>query len=317
MIKYMRYNAGKNDITKGNDANYAAPTNGDFIWIFLQGHDDKEIRKVCTDFSIEQKYIRTFSKENRSVRYSVDPLVFVFMDYHLDNGHIKSSRILFILKENALIIVMGKPITFYNELFDNLVDRFKPVKKKSLARLMYQFLMEDVDENYEVLERVETIITGMEEGIMKENGAKIQNVIKFKRNIHRMSRRFWGSAKIVFMIKKGITPLKVDAESTSLLDDVYNTYMHQIDILSSAKEMLSDVLAVYDTRAQNDLNLIIKKLTSFTVILLVPTLIAGIYGMNFRHMPELDSPFGYYGALAAMLASITVLFIAFKNRKWI
>src|SRR3989304_8775308 len=102
-----------------------------------------------------------------------------------------------------------------------------------------------------------------------------------------MSRRFWGSAKIVFVIKKGVTPLKVDVESIILLDDVYNTYMHQIDILSSDKEMLSDVMAVYDTRVQNELNIIIKKLTGITVILAAPTLIASIYGMNFKFFPEI------------------------------
>jgi magnesium transporter len=182
---------------------------------------------------------------------------------------------------------------------------------------MYQFLMDDVDENYEVVEKIENIIVDLEKDISSgKNSKRVHDIIKFKRAIYRMSRRFWGSAKIVFLIKKGLTPLKVDVESASLLDDVYNTYMHQIDILSSAKEMLSDVLAVYEARAQNDLNIVIKKLTAITVILMVPTMIASVYGMNFKYMPELAWEYGYAFALASMVASIAVLSYFFHRKKW-
>jgi magnesium transporter len=316
MIKFLYYNSSTNEIKKGNDLSYAVPTNNDFIWIFAQRPDDKEIAKISADFGVEQKFFKIFSKESRSVRYSISPLVFVFMDYYLENGHIKNSRILFILKENALIIVLEQPTIFHNELFDQLVDSFKPVKKKSLVRLMYQFLMDDVDENYEVLEKVETTIMDLEKDIL-HGKHRVEDIIKFKRRIHRMSRRFWGSAKIVFVIKKGLTPLKVDIESTRLLDDVYNTYMHQIDILSTSKEMLSDILAIHNTAVQNDLNLIIKKLTAFTVILLVPTLIAGIYGMNFAYIPEFRWEFGYPFALLSMAVSIAILYYFFHRKKWL
>lgn len=317
MLKYMHFSAATNAITKGSDANYTVPANGDFIWVFAQRPNEQEITKMCTDFSIEQKFFRTFAKEHRSVRYSTSPLVFVFMDYYLENNHIKNSRILFILKENALIIVMQHQNIFHNDLFEKLVNEFKPVKRKSLARLMYQFLSEDVEENYDVLEKVETTIMHLEKEITKSKNERVQDVIKLKRAIYRMSRRFWGSAKIVYVVKKGLTPLKMDLESTRLLDDVYNTYMHQIDILSSAKEMLSDILVIQETASANDLNVIIKKLTSFTIILLIPALIAGIYGMNFDNIPELHWRNGFYVALGMMAASMVLTYYAFHKRKWV
>jgi magnesium transporter len=318
MIKYMYYNGTNNEVKKGTNLDYKLPSKNDFIWLFMQNPAEGEIKKVCRDFSIENKYFRTFSKEHRSVRYLMNPLIFVFMDYYLEANKIKSSRILFILKENALIIVMQRKNTFHNELFDKLVDSFEQLEKKSLLRLMYQFLMDDVEENYEVVERVESIIMDLEKDIVSgKNGKRVQDIIKFKRAIYQMSRRFWGSAKIVFVIKKGLTPLKVDVESVLLLDDVYNTYMHQIDILSTAKEMLTDILSIYDSRMQNELNLVIKKLTSITVIIMVPTLIASIYGMNFHHIPELDWQLGFPLAILLMFISIFASMVFFKRKKWL
>ena len=60
-----------------------------------------------------------------------------------------------------------------------------------------------------------------------------------------------------------------------------------------------------------------KKLTSWAAIILVPTLIAGIYGMNFRHMPELSWQFGYPLALGSMALGAGALYVIFKRRDWL
>jgi magnesium transporter len=317
MIKHAYYSSPKNAISNGN-SDYKIPAKNDFVWVFMQNPSEAETKKISKDFGIDNKYFRTFSKENRSVRYSINPLIFVFMDYYLENNRIKSSRILFALKENVLIIAMQHKNTFHSELFDKLAGSLEHMEEKSLLGLMYRFLLEDVEENYEVMEKIESIIMDLERDIVSsKNSKRVHDIIRFKRAIYRMSRRFWGSAKIVFVIKKGLTPLKVDVESVLLLDDVYNTYMHQIDILSSAKEMLTDILAIYDARAQSELNLVIKKLTAITVILMVPTLIASIYGMNFRFMPELEWEYGFYAILLIMFIAMASSLTFFKKRGWI
>jgi len=67
----------------------------------------------------------------------------------------------------------------------------------------------------------------------------------------------------------------------------------------------------------NNLNEVMKTLTSVTVMFMVPTLIAGIYGMNFKVMPELEMELGYPFALTLMIGSAGALFIYFRRREWI
>jgi magnesium transporter len=314
----MYYDSRKKSCTTGTNTDYQVPEGEDFIWILMEKSSEQEIAKVGKDFHIPKKHFLMYSKEKRSARYSVNPLVFVFMDYYLEVEDIKHSHILFILKENALIVALPTITPFHNELFDRLVQSLEKSKVRNISRLMYQFLLDDVNENYDVLDKVDTLITDLEKRILaNKESARLEDVVKMKRRIHDMARRFWGSAKIIYVIRKGLGPVKPDIESLRLLDDVYDTYMHQVDILNSYKDMLSDMLMVNITKASNDLNIVIKRLTSFTVILLVPALIAGIYGMNFQYMPEISWQHGYPFALLFMLASIIVLMYAFHRKKWL
>ena len=66
----------------------------------------------------------------------------------------------------------------------------------------------------------------------------------------------------------------------------------------------------------NNLNAVMKRLTAVTVILILPTIVSGIYGMNFRHMPELDWPFGYPLAIGFMAVVMGAAYLYFKAHDW-
>ncbi|MBI4162946.1 MAG: hypothetical protein HY513_04645 [Candidatus Aenigmarchaeota archaeon] len=341
MISFGVY--GKEGTKSGVGLSYKVPAGKDFIWMFVERPSDEEITRITKDFSIPKKYFSTYFKEHRSRRYSIDPLIFVYADYfvegrrdekrstpkaskHIDHGsHIKAMHVMMILTKNALIITVPQLSKFHTELFNSLSDTLEKGKNKSLSMLMYQFLLDDASENYDVLEEVHEKIVVLEENVLKaKNGNLLKEIVKIKRAIHRMSRRFWGTARIISLIKKGLTPLEVDKETMSLLDDVYDTYMHQIDILRAYRDLITDALTLYTTNisnklatASNNLNVIVKRLTAITVILMVPTLIAGVYGMNFD-IPEFHfGPMGYYMALAVMVISIAAVMFYFKAKDWL
>jgi magnesium transporter len=96
--------------------------------------------------------------------------------------------------------------------------------------------------------------------------------------------------------------------------------LHSAGHAKRALDLYRDLLAtVVDARltvASNNLSAIMKRLTAFTVVLMVPTLIAGIYGMNFEHMPELEWPFGYGFALALMVGAVVMAVTWFRRNGW-
>jgi magnesium transporter len=85
--------------------------------------------------------------------------------------------------------------------------------------------------------------------------------------------------------------------------DIYDHLLRISDTLELQRDILSGALEAYLSIQSNDLNVTVRKLTAVTVMVMVPTLIAGIYGMNFVYMPELQEPWGYPAARGLMVAS--------------
>ena len=100
--------------------------------------------------------------------------------------------------------------------------------------------------------------------------------------------------------------------------DLYDRVLRVGDLIESQRDLLTGLLEANLAVISNQLNQVMKKMTSWGAILIVATLIAGIYGMNFRHMPELDWQFGYPLALGLDGAVTTfVLWRWFKRKGWL
>jgi magnesium transporter len=89
------------------------------------------------------------------------------------------------------------------------------------------------------------------------------------------------------------------------------------DLVEAQRDLVTGLLEANLAVTSNQLNQVMKKMTSWGAILIVATLIAGIYGMNFRHMPELHWQFGYLMALGLMAVSTFLLYRMFKRRDWL
>jgi magnesium transporter len=98
---------------------------------------------------------------------------------------------------------------------------------------------------------------------------------------------------------------------------VYDSLVRLNDIVGSSRDVIAGAMEAYTSLISNRLNEVMKTLTVIATIMMPLTLVASIYGMNFKHMPELDSKFGYPVVLAIM-ATITITMLTyFKRRKWL
>jgi magnesium transporter len=109
----------------------------------------------------------------------------------------------------------------------------------------------------------------------------------------------------------------IDTEVRPYFRDVLDHVRRVSARVAGLREVLSSVFEVANLLEQQRQGVITRKLAAWAAILAVPTAIAGIYGMNFRHMPELDSPYGYYVVLAAMVVICAGLYAKFKQSRWL
>jgi len=101
------------------------------------------------------------------------------------------------------------------------------------------------------------------------------------------------------------------------LRDVYDHTIQVIDAIETFRDTLSGMLDIYLSSVSNRMNEIMKVLTMIATIFIPLTLIAGIYGMNFKYMPELESPWGYPMIYLIMLVIGIIMVIYFRRKRWL
>jgi magnesium transporter len=142
-------------------------------------------------------------------------------------------------------------------------------------------------------------------------------------------RRLLGLKRTMLELRRIVAPLRdvanallrreipiIDERALPYLNDLYDHLVRVIDSLDVLRDLVAATLDANLAATNNSLNAVMKRLTAFTVVIMLPTLIAGIYGMNFRNMPELTSPYGYPVALALMAATVIAAVAYFRRHGW-
>jgi magnesium transporter len=109
----------------------------------------------------------------------------------------------------------------------------------------------------------------------------------------------------------------VDGEALVVLRDTFDKLLRAVDLVDELRELVGNAVDAHLAVMSNQMNLVMKQLTAWGSIVFGATLIAGIYGMNFTHMPELNWWFGYPLALGMMAALSFGLYRVFKRRDWL
>ncbi|MBI2581199.1 hypothetical protein HYV85_05350 [Candidatus Woesearchaeota archaeon] len=326
MISYVLFD-GKGSVKKGSRLDYPKPGKKDYLLIFLSRPNREEIDRIASDFKFDKRPIANFAKEFHSRRFITVPFQFVMRSVYIEDGKVDSTNLLFVLTNKCLIVASAKESRYYDELVTNLLEGFRKTKVRSIGHILCNFLQEDVDENYEVLGKIEEQIKSIEfKAAMfeKESRIKVDDIMYLKSQLYKLSRQFWATTRVISLIRMGVAQVGIDTESIRLLGDVHETFLHQIDVAAAQKEMLSDALTVYATGVNNrlaiisnNLNLIMKRLAAYGLILLIPTLISGIFGMNFSVIPFAQYEWGFFAVTGSTLALMASIFFYAKKNDWL
>ncbi len=174
-----------------------------------------------------------------------------------------------------------------------------------------------VDNYFVILERLGDKIESLEAELIEQpSPATVQKIYRLKRELIFLHNAVWPLREVVSALGKHESPLIQEA-TAPYLRDVYDHVIHVIDSVDIYREMLTGMLDMYLSSVSNRLNEVMKVLTIIATIFMPLTFIAGVYGMNFKHMPELEWPLGYYGALTLMLAVAVFMLFYFRRKKWL
>ena len=186
---------------------------------------------------------------------------------------------------------------------------------------LYSLLDEVVDDYLSVVEALEDEADGLEDAVFDpvEDADRTSDV---QQRLFRLKRDTVMLRRAAMPLRHGIdllqeNPSLANTSLTPYYRDVMDHVIRVVELADNVRDLLTSLLEVRVAQAANRLNEVMKKLSAWAAIVLVPTLIAGVYGMNFDHMPEIDWQLGYPMAIGMMLSSSGILYLLFKRKDWL
>jgi magnesium transporter len=184
--------------------------------------------------------------------------------------------------------------------------------------LIWAFLDVIVDRYFDIADRFDDRLDEVEEIVFSATaGDDIPREVFDLRRVMVHFRRMVAPLREVLAALLRREAVCIGDEAIVHLQDVYDHVLRATDWIETQRDLLTGLLEADLAVVSNRLNKVMKRMTSWGAILLGSTLIAGIYGMNFQDMPELDWRFGYPFALGLMLTLTIVLYTWFKRRDWL
>jgi magnesium transporter len=174
-----------------------------------------------------------------------------------------------------------------------------------------------VDRYFVATDAIDNFLDGIETVVFDEEPRAIpREIFAMRRALITFRRAAAPLREVMSQILRREVPSVSDTAIVHM-QDVYDHVLRVLDLIESQRELLTGLLEGQLAVMSNRMNQVMKATSSWGAILIVATLIAGIYGMNFQHMPELEWYYGYPFALGVMALSMYVLYRVFKRRGWL
>ena len=235
----------------------------------------------------------------------------------LEGDEVRGHEMAVFVAHDFLVTVRTDPVFDQARVIERWNSR-PELQPEGGGYLLYLLLDEIVDGYFVALDELGEAADDLEERVFGDG-----DPAGHQGDIFRMKKGLMIARKIMAPLRDVLDVLQrsgVEIVTVTLepyFRDVYDHVLRATDVTDSLRDILSSVLEANLSLISNRMNEVMKSLTAWGAIILVPTFVAGLYGMNFRHMPELGVAFGYPAALALMLASALALHRSFKRRGWL
>ena len=291
-------------------------------WINIDGlHNTEIIEKLGKKFELHPLILEDILNTGQRPKFEdFDNYVFIvlkMLSYDEPNQATQSEQVSLVLGANFVISFQES----IGDVFEQIRDRIRNVKgrirKMASDYLTYAILDAVVDNYFIILEKLGDKIEYMEEELVSEPTEKtLKQIHAIKREMVFLRRSVWPLREMTSSLERSES--KLIKESTGIyLRDVYDHTIQVIDTVETFRDMVSGMLDIYLSSLSNKMNSVMKVLTIIATIFIPLTFVAGVYGMNFKYMPELEWKWGYFIVLIIMAVVAAVMLIYFKRKKWL
>lgn len=292
-----------------------------FTWINIDGHPPhKLLEQLQSHFELHPLLIEDISTEQRP---KIEPynqvlyLVIRSLYYNAEKVLIDNEQVSLIIGHRFIISFQEREHHITTYIKERLRSRKNKLNNLGTDYLMYIFLDVIVDNYFIVLEKIAETVDVLEEELISTTDAQ------FLRDIHLLKRETIIMRKSIWPLREVISKLHreefewVSTNISLYLRDLYDHTIQVVDTIETFRDMISGILDLYLSNIGHKTNEIMKLLALAATIFAPLTFLTGLWGMNFKNMPELNWVWGYPAALVLMGVTIVIMIGYFKRKKWL
>ncbi len=291
-------------------------------WINIDGLGDLSVLRTLGErFNLHPLALEDVletSQRPKVEQYDDYLFIVVKMLYLDDDKEIGGEQVSMFLGKSFLITLQEEP---ERDVFEPVRARIRSgkgrIRKAGPDYLAYALLDSIIDHYYPVLESIGTEIDTIEDELIDNPLVRpVGSLHEHKRTLTQIRRMVWPLRDVTNLLLHD-EPGLIKQETKVYLRDCYDHSVQLMDLVESYRDVLSGLTEVHISSIGLRTNEIMRVLTVISSIFIPLTFIAGIYGMNFAHMPELSEPWGYGGCLLLMLLVAIGQLLYFKKRHWL
>ncbi|RUT79316.1 magnesium/cobalt transporter CorA [Ancylomarina longa] len=290
-------------------------------WLNIDGlHDTDQIKDICFKLGIHDLAIQDILDVNQRTKFQeYNKYLFFTLKSILptQNKILEQEQLSFILGSNFLVSFQEKKANYFDHVRQQLRNNKGIIRERGSDYLLYLLLESILDNYFKTINEIENKIEnlGFSDINIDPSPQSLKTIELFKRQVHQ--------------IKKTITPIKefvdrIEREQFGFIDEKHIKYYYELKDLCLSLLDQSEQISVrlesntnlYFSIQGYRMNQVMKILTIVATIFIPITFITGIYGMNFKYMPELNWELGYLSAWILIVVISIAMLLYFKRKNW-
>lgn len=317
----FRYNQQDLEALSNLESDYLQVPNDPLhrYWFNLDGtHQTKLIKKLGEIFTIHPLILEDIVHLNQRPKAEmVEGRLFVSVKMLKINAEneVEDEQVGFVMGEGFLISFQEKTGDVFDPVRERLLDSTLRIRRRDVDYLLYALIDVIVDNYFIVAEHLNEEVEQLEERILENKSDDALSDIQSNR------RKLLALKKAIFPLRETLIQLEkeeqvIKEENRKYFRDVYDHVMQLRELIESMRDMNTGVRDLYTNIQNNKMNVVMQRLTVMASIFIPLTFLAGIYGMNFEHMPELGYTYAYFTFLIVCALIVILQIWYFKKKKW-